>query len=221
MHVELGEYAEAERALREALDIAHRYRLAGLIAFAKHNLGLALGRQGRLDEGRRLEEEAVHAYRAEGNRRLEGGSRIYLATILAAAGDLTAAEEQAQEAIALSAAHPPVHAHALATLADIWLLLGRARDAFQPAEEALRLLEDIGGIEDGEALVRLVHAVALGQLGHHPAARTAIAKARDRLLARADKIASPIWRTSFLTRVPENARTLTLARQWKAAGRAG
>ena len=221
MHVELGEYAEAERALREALDIADRYRLAGLLAFAKHNLGLALGRQGRLDEGRRMEEEAVLAYRAEGNRRMEGGSRIYLATILTAAGDLTAAEEQAQEAIALSALHAPVQAHALATLADIWLLLGRARDALQPAEEAVRLLEDLGGIEDGEALVRLVHAVALGQMGHHNAARASIAKARDRLLARADRIASPIWRTSFLTRVPENARTLTLARQWKATGRPG
>ncbi len=219
MHVELGEYAEAERALREALDIAERYRLSGLGAFAKHNLGLAVGRQGRLDEGRRLEEEAALAYRAEGNRRMEGGSRIYLAAILAAAGDLTLAEEQAQEAIALSASHAPVQAHALATLADIWLLLGRARDALQPAEEAVRLLEDLGGIEDGEALVRLVHAVALGQMGHHVAARAAIAKARDRLLFRADRIASPIWRTSFLTRVPENARTLTLARQWKAQGR--
>jgi len=221
MHVELGEYAEAERALREALEIADRYRLSGLAAFAKHNLGLALGRQGRLDEGRRMEEEAVLAYRAEGNRRLEGGSRLYLATILAAAGDLNAAEEQAQEALALVASHPPIQAHALATLADIWLLLGRARDALQPAEEAVRLLEDLGGIEDGEGLVRLVHAVALGQVGHHNAARAAIGKARDRLLARADRIASPVWRTSFLTRVPENARTLTLARQWKATGRAG
>jgi tetratricopeptide (TPR) repeat protein len=221
MHVELGEYAEAERALREALDVADRYRLAELAAFAKHNLGLALGRQGRLDEGRRMEEEAALAYRAAGNRRLEGGSRIYLASILASAGDLAAAEEQAQEAIALVSSFPPVQAHALATLADIWLLLGRARDSLQPAEEAVRLLEDLGGIEDGEALVRLVHAVALGQVGHHNAARAAIAKARDRLLARADRIASPIWRTSFLTRVPENARTLTLARQWKAAGRAG
>ncbi len=221
MHVELGEYAEAERALREALEVAGRYRLGGLAAFAKQNLGLALGRQGRLDEGRRMEEEAALAYRTEGNRRMEGGSRVYLAAILAAAGLLGAAEEQAQEAIALSSAHPPVQAHALATLADIWLLMGRARDAFQPAEEALRLLEDLGGIEDGEALVRLVHAVALGQLGHHTAARAAIAKARDRLLARADKIASPVWRTSFLTRVPENARTLMLARQWKAAGRVG
>ena len=220
MHVELGEYAEAERALRESLETAARYRLASLAAFTKHNLGLALGRQGRLDEGRRLEEEAVQAYRAEGNRRLEGGSRIYLATILASAGDLNAAEEQAQEALALVSAHPPVQAHAMATLADIWLLLGRARDALQPAEEAVRLLEDLGGIEDGEGLVRLVHAVALGQVGHHNAARAAIGKARDRLLARADRIASPIWRTSFLTRVPEHARTLTLARQWKAAGRA-
>jgi hypothetical protein len=44
--------------------------------------------------------------------------------------------------------------------------------------------------------------------------RRAIADARARLLAIAGKIVEPSYRTSFLDDVPENARTLTLARAW-------
>jgi hypothetical protein len=42
----------------------------------------------------------------------------------------------------------------------------------------------------------------------------AIADARARLLAIADKIADPDYKPSFLERVPENARTLALADAW-------
>jgi hypothetical protein len=78
----------------------------------------------------------------------------------------------------------------------------------------MRLLEDLGGIDEGDALVRLVHAEALGQAGFPQIARVAIVAARDRLLARADKITAMALRTSFLERVPEHARTLSLARTW-------
>ena len=62
--------------------------------------------------------------------------------------------------------------------------------------------------------VRLVHAEALHATGAHDAARDAIAGARARLLAIAGRIAEPSYRTSFLAAVPENARTLALARAW-------
>jgi hypothetical protein len=62
--------------------------------------------------------------------------------------------------------------------------------------------------------VRVVHAEALHATGHHDAARRAIADAHARLIAIAGKIAEPGHRTSFLEAVPENARTLALARAW-------
>src|SRR5690349_22798346 len=68
------------------------------------------------------------------------------------------------------------------------------------------LFRSLGGIDEGESLVRLVHAAALGQAGFPQIARVAIAAARDRLLARAEKITSPALRVSYLKRVPENAR---------------
>jgi hypothetical protein len=62
--------------------------------------------------------------------------------------------------------------------------------------------------------VRLVRAEALHATGALDAARAAIADARTRLLAAADRIADPARRTGFLEDVPRNARTLALARAW-------
>jgi len=64
------------------------------------------------------------------------------------------------------------------------------------------------------AFVRLVHAEALHANSAHDRARHAIADARTRLFTIADRIAEPAYRKNFLDNVPENARTLALARDW-------
>ena len=69
-----------------------------------------------------------------------------------------------------------------------------------------------GKPEEGESQVRLMIAEALHATGDADA-RSSIRAARERLLARAAKITSPEWRTSFLENLPENARTLALARE--------
>jgi eukaryotic-like serine/threonine-protein kinase len=81
-----------------------------------------------------------------------------------------------------------------------------------PAPEAFHLLVSLHGIEEGEALIRLVHTRALEAIGEDSAARAALIAARDRLLARAAKIADPALREGFLRAVPDNARTLAVAR---------
>jgi len=63
-------------------------------------------------------------------------------------------------------------------------------------------------------LSRLGYAEALDATGDHAAACAAITEARDRLLAQAARIDDPSRRKTFLENVPENARTLSLARQW-------
>jgi hypothetical protein len=70
--------------------------------------------------------------------------------------------------------------------------------------------------EEGDALVRLTYAEALEAAGQHEPARKAIAEARDAIAWRASKIDDPALRTSFLEKVPENARTLELAAAWNA-----
>jgi hypothetical protein len=99
------------------------------------------------------------------------------------------------------------------TLADVLLARGRPAEALTHAREAMQMLVSTGRLEEGEALVRLAHAEALEATGDHAAARAAVAEARDRLLAIAERI-DESRRTTFLENVPENARTLALARTW-------
>ena len=105
-------------------------------------------------------------------------------------------------------------AFALAARARTELAAGNAREALSCAEQARTLLTSVGGMDEGEAMLRLVWAEALGANGRHPEARRAIAEARDRLLERAEKIASVEWRRAFLEQVSENARTIALSRVW-------
>ena len=73
-------------------------------------------------------------------------------------------------------------------------------------------LLSLPGLEEGESLLRLVYAEALSATGNEPAAEDALDVARRRVLGRAARILDPGWRASFCENVPENARTLALAR---------
>ncbi|MDC0747465.1 serine/threonine-protein kinase [Polyangium mundeleinium] len=214
---ELGDYARAEASLRDALAQAERLGLGALVAHAKLNLALALARQGQLAAAQVFAREALTTSTRQGDRRVEGYARLYLGMIRLAGRDLAAAEAEVRAAIDLLAAHPPVRAHALAVLGQIAIFRGDAAAALGPADEAMRLLESLGGIEEGESLVRLVRAEALASLGLEAEAREAITSAYERLEGRAAKIRDPLWRAWFLEAVPENARTVELARAWGVA----
>jgi tetratricopeptide (TPR) repeat protein len=209
-----GRYEAAAAGLREALATAERMNLSSLGAYAKHTLGYAAARLGDVDEAIAMEAEAVEAFTVIGDRRLAGGSRGYLAAILAQAGDLAAAEREATEAIEGLASVPPVRAYALATRAKIRRERGDTAGALADAEAAHALLQELGGIEEGEALVRLSYAEALDAAGRRDDARAAIAAARARLHERAAKIGDAEMRERFLHAVAENARTLALADEW-------
>jgi tetratricopeptide (TPR) repeat protein len=211
---ELGAYAEAERVLVDALATADRMGLRMIAAAARNNLGRALGQSGRLDDARRIEAEAASSFKAQGDRRMEGGSRIYLAVILTAQGDLEAAEREVRLALDLLVTVPQLRAHALAAFAHVLLAEGRPADALAPAREAMDLLAELGGMEEGEAFVRLVFAESLDRTGDRGAARAILESSRAQILARADKISDPSWRRSYLESIPEHARTLTLASAW-------
>ncbi|MGK3994274.1 serine/threonine-protein kinase [Sorangium sp. So ce1024] len=215
---ELGAYAEAATLLRAALADAERLALANTVAHAKENLGRALLHLGALEEARALEVEARRHFVSAGQRRLEGGTYIYLAEAFRLAGDLAAAEAEARRACELLSDMPPLAPCVLATLANVLLAQGRAAEALElagrAAELAAAVVTSLGHLETGESLVYLVHAEALAASGDMRRARAAIALGRARLLERAGKIANQAWRACFLENVPENARTLALARAW-------
>ncbi|WP_437737848.1 serine/threonine-protein kinase [Sorangium sp. So ce1335] len=208
-----GQLEEAEAALRQALAESERMELRGTTAYVLQNLGLVLAYRGRLDEARSVEETACAMLERHGDARMEGCARVYLASILVLAGDASAAAREALAAEALFDRAPPMRAYAVAVLGRALLHLGRAREALAAAERARALLDEVG-VEEGESVVRLVHAEALRACGHGAEAARAIAAARARLLERAAKIRDAVFREHFLERAADNARTLELARAW-------
>ena len=210
----VGVYDESERMLRESIAGADQMGLHALSLLADHHLGLVLARQGRLDEARSIEAGAMLMFSTQSSARREGNARVYLAMILLLLGEEGSAELQARTAVELLAKTPTRRAVALATLAEVLIVSRRPGDALAAATEAVGLLAPAGVLDEGESQVRLVHAEALAATGDHAGARVAIGAARERLLARAAVIHDRPLRDGFLTRIPENARTIDLAQLW-------
>ncbi len=215
----LGQYDDADARFREAITEASTLAVPMVLAVARHNRGLVLARLGRFDEAEAEERAAVEAFRGQGDRRMLAASLGYQADIARARGDLEAAEAAARAAVREAPEGSPVVGIVLATLALV--LLDRARtaeavgarlieEALETAEQASRVLDLLGGVDEGESCIRLAHARALSAAGLTDDARAAARAARTRLLSRAERIGEHL-RPTFLGAVPENAETLALA----------
>ncbi|HVH44410.1 MAG TPA: hypothetical protein VM925_18785, partial [Labilithrix sp.] len=212
---ELGAYKAAEVVLREARDAAERLGLAAVANDAKLRLGHLYSRTNRPEDAIQMTQEVIAAYAAQRDRIGEGRARAYLAGVHYLAGDNVAAEEEERRALPLVEHSPPYRAALMAFMALTLLHKGAPPDEIYSAgAEAMRRLEQVGGLAEGEALTRLAYAEALYAKGDLDAARAAIETARDRLLARAAKIKNPDFKHAFLHGVRENVRTFARAGEW-------
>jgi tetratricopeptide (TPR) repeat protein len=214
--IELGAYAEAERALGDALASAQQMGLSGVSANVLHHQGALLARLGDPASAIGRADGAIDAFVAQGDRRMEAAARLYRALFFAEAGNAERAEAEVNAAVDVAGAPPPLRAFAYGVLARIHLSNAGANKAESPAREAHGILEALGGVEEGEAYIRLAYAETLEALGKHAQAQEAIRTARVRILERAAMIQDPAWTQSFLERVRENARTVELAKEWRA-----
>ncbi len=210
---EIGLFAEAERALRDAHAEASRLGLGRVRATAAHNLGIVVADHGAIAEGRALEEASILAFDAEKDHRLGSAARYYLADILMRAGDLDAALREAvrAEEVAAAGGSESSKIPAIATLARVELAMGRIDAALADAERAKRALDAAGGIEEGDVLVRLTHIEALLAAGRGDDAREALAVAAERVQQKADKIREDALRERFLA-IPAHVRIRDLMR---------
>jgi serine/threonine protein kinase len=215
-YMQLGAYARAKSVLREALSVGEPMKLS-FIAPVRTNLGFALARLGDLDQALEIETAALAQCVSEGYRRFELASHMYLAVIYGLRAELERADLHVRAALEASASTPPIRAYALAIFADIQMASGASKEAFAAASEAMGILEALEGVEEGEALIRLLHAQALEATGYPAEAQTRINEARLRLMERADRITDTRLRRSFLDHIPENARTLAMAARLKRA----
>jgi hypothetical protein len=207
----LGALAPAVAAL-EAVPVADT---AGGIAGTLRRFVLAwlYADRGELARAREVAAQLAESGRAHRNRQEEARGRWALAEALRRDGDLAGAEREL--AIAIDIAVPLEQPGVRATLSAVHLAQGRPGEALAAAEDAMARCAAMGGcgLFRG-ASVRLAHAEALHATGAHAAAWDAIGRARAYLLEVAGRIPDPTYRASFLDRVPENARTLALARAW-------
>ncbi len=207
----LGDFVAAEHILEGIVmaDVA----LGVASCLRRFILAWLCADRGALDQARVVAtqlSEYGHAHRVSLD---EGRGRWVLAEVLRRMGDLEGAEREIQIALGMVVALE--RPGALATLAMLRLAQGRAQEACAAAEDAIAGCAAMGGCGMFRgAFVRLAHAEALHATGAHDAARHAIAEARARLFSIADRIADPTYRQSFLENVPENSRTLGLARAW-------
>ena len=212
----LGASAAAEQKLEGI--VAADEALGVVSSLRRFILSWLRADRGALDEARVLATELseyghTHHFPLE-----EGRGRWVLAEVLRRMGDLEGAERELRAALAMAV--PLEHPGVLGTLSMLRLAQGRAQEALAAAEDAVARCTTMGGCGMyREAFVRLAHAEALHATGAHDAAGHAVAAARARLFTIADRIADPAYKKSFLENVPENSRTLTLARAWLGSER--
>jgi tetratricopeptide (TPR) repeat protein len=210
----LGEMADAERTLEELLADPSTVALPEVTGAARHVLGMAQACLGEHARGAANERAAIDQFVAIAHPRLESASRTTLVRILLLAGDVAGALRAADEAVAQSNTldNQLTDIEAFVVLADAKLADGRGADALAAVTRAIELMDEAGGVDGGDILLRVVHAEALRATGDVDRARDVVTLAHTELHARAEKISDPARRASFLDKVPENARLRALYR---------
>jgi ATP/maltotriose-dependent transcriptional regulator MalT len=216
----LGAVTEAERMLQAVRAPDAEFGInSALRPFVR---AWMLAERGALDEARTHADHLVSTLgRARGLALDEGRGRWVLAEVLRRAGALEEAEREVEDALRLLGEASPVDVPgALATKAALRLQQGKPEEALAAAEEGMARQAAMQMHDHffRGAFLRLVHIESLAVNGCRDEAREAVASASDRLLAIVAKIDDPAYRKSFLEDVPENRRTLELARQWLGEG---
>jgi tetratricopeptide (TPR) repeat protein len=214
--VQLGAFHEAETVLREATAAAERLGLPVVVNETKLHLAQLYARMQRKKEAIAAIEEVIAAFAAQGDLAGEGRARAYLVGAFHLAEEFAVATQEAIKALPLLEHSPPYRASLLGLVAISRADKGDAQGAFEAGSEAMRILERLGGTVEGESIARLGHAEGLYAIGDVEGARVAIAVARDRLVARANRIEDPAWRKHFMNRMHEHRRILARAGEWLA-----
>jgi eukaryotic-like serine/threonine-protein kinase len=208
----MGVFDEAERALRESLQMAEPMKLH-VVGVSHAYLGALALRRRDVETAERSLTEALSWGVERGDRRVEAMARVHLATVLEQTRGHSPALEQLAAAREVAEGLPAQRAHAEGAEAAILLRVGEKDAAAERAELAVQILDEHGGAGEAEALIRLTHALSLRAVGALEDARLRIRDARSRLVGLAERISTPRHRRAFLE-LPENRRILGLAREW-------
>jgi eukaryotic-like serine/threonine-protein kinase len=214
-YMNLGAFSQAERLLREKLSQLSLLQIQYLIPFARLFLGQSLRCQQQYSEANLLIEEALIEFAKNGHGPKQGDSRAELGKILLEQNNLTAAHAQLRQALPLLAFAPPAKSKAIAILSLIRLSQDNPSEALQLSQEALDLLDSLGGRGYEDIYLYWARVEALLANQKTTEAKDLLYEAKRRLLLRADHIPEPTYRESFLSTVEENRKILALAQQFR------
>jgi tetratricopeptide (TPR) repeat protein len=208
--VQLGAYTRAAALLETTLRDAERMGQPFISVLAQQNLGVALAALGQHDRAVEVLQASIDDFEKQDDMHMAAVSRAYMAAERLRIGDAEGAARGAQRAADTLAHTPPSHALALAVQAHAQLALGAAASALIAARQAHAILESLGGLDEGEMLVRLGLAAALEANGKLDEARAVASVGDARLAALADKLPEEL-RANYLEQVAENAALRRLA----------
>ncbi|MBI5516562.1 MAG: hypothetical protein HY909_22445 [Deltaproteobacteria bacterium] len=211
-YVLLGDADAAVEALQRAASRADAEGLRRLGMAARSNLGNALLLARRPDDARATLERALAESEALADARLVATGQVYLARVLRAGGALDEARALVERALPQLGPSASLWVLACALHADLQMIRGEFDAALASVRSGFEVLDRMRSVEEGEAELRLAQVDAFDAIGDGEAARAALQRARERLLARAGRIQDPARRARFLGRIPAHARTLVLGR---------
>lgn len=213
----LGAFAEAERALRAALDGNKKMANPLMSGYALVNLGYSLFMQDRLHEALDALERGRQLAESMSEVQLELCARIYryyaLVTIRPATDENTDRAHIAQEATQVARAAertqlPSLLCLALAVAARAHLDASAAARSLELSTRAMAVRAQLGGIEEDEGLVFLAHVRALTACGHLDQARSVRDQARRRIRDIAESIDDASLRALFVRAIPAHRELL-------------
>ncbi len=216
---ELGDLARAQECLQQGLRLSQEIGDEGGQAYILANMGLVARDQGNLDEAEVLLRRGLALAQAQDDTTLVAGFTTYLSTINLRRGNLEEAIRQAQAALA-TLQELDLHldtTHNLAVLAQAYLRSQQPEQARAYAQQALEVLDSCGGEgpefpqEDYYRCAQVCAAVGETQRAQH-----AQHMAYTLVMRRAETIADPAQRQSFLQRVAIN-RQIVAAQQTAGA----
>ncbi len=210
--VALGEGSSGVAAVRAGL--AGSLRLGDVVSFIFARSYLALVLSGSPEAAEREEARTLARESLEGQ--FLGASflvmtRLSLARVALACGELAEAEDQARLAIQSGAPYYVLSARAV--LSATLLAQGRISEAREEASLADQELEHLGEAGATSVGLHLTLAEVYFSAGDNGAGEAALRRALRCLHTRAEDLPDAAARERFLHQVPENARALALARQ--------
>ena len=210
--MEIGRLEEAEAQARKLLAIAERMGLNHFLGPNIYFLSNILAYRGSLDEARSLAIVQSHGQLTQ--RSIFWQLRSALPVRYRASGRKLPSRREACS-MRTGDARQQSFAGAVCHCATGSSLHGQGKivESLCCAGDAYARLEEFGNVQDGESTIRLAYAECLVASSDSIAAKEVIEKAIERLRIQADSISNVEFRCSFLSRVPEHACTIELARK--------